>query len=147
MNSYARYAIGALAPAVAWPTLLFSVEYALIAQFTAFIFLYYADANAATRGWVPHWYNTYRFVLTFVVGASIVMSLAARGQVADKIHKRPSHADRVKALRDSQMEDLERQEIEERALRAAQRANEEEEEEEDDDEEEEDGDGEDGDDE
>lgn len=61
-------------------------------------------------------------MLTFVVGMSIVMSLAARGQIADKIHKMPSPADRVKALRDSQLEDLEKAEIEERALRAAQKA-------------------------
>lgn len=121
MNSYGRYAIGVLAPAVAWPTLLFPIEYALIAQFSAFIFLYYADANAVVRGWAPHWYTTYRFVLTFIVGASIVMSLAARGQIADKIHKMPSPADRVKALRDSQLEALEKAEIEERALRAAQK--------------------------
>lgn len=96
------------------------------------------------RGMAPHWYTTYRFVLTFIVGASIVMSLAARGQIADKIHNMPSPADRVKALRDSQLEALEQAEIEERALRAAQRDAE------DEDEEDEDGDedgGEDGDDE
>lgn len=119
MNSYGRYAIGTLAPAVAWPTLLLPIEYALIAQFSAFTFLYYADANAVTRGWVPHWYNTYRFVLTFVVGVSIVISLAARGQIADKIHRMPSPADRVKALRDSQLEALEQEEIEKRAQVAA----------------------------
>jgi hypothetical protein len=115
VNHYGRYAIGTLAPAVAWPTLLLPIEYALIAQFSAFIFLYYADANAVVRGWAPHWYNTYRFVLTFIVGVSIVMSLAARGQVADKIHRMPSPADRVKALRDSQLESLEQEEIEKRA--------------------------------
>lgn len=97
--------------------------------------LYYADANAVVRGMAPHWYTTYRFVLTFVVGASIVMSLAARGQIADKIHNMPSPADRVKALRDSQLEALEQAEIEERALRAAQKDAE------DEDEEDEDGDG------
>lgn len=54
------------------------------------------------------------------------MSLAARGQIADKIHKMPSPADRVQALRDSQREALEQQEIEERALRLAQKEAEEE---------------------
>lgn len=129
MTSYVRYGIGVLAPAIAWPTLLFPIEYALITQFTAFIFLYYADAITVTRGWAPHWYTTYRFVLTFIVGASIVMSLAARGQIADKIHKMPSPADRVKALRESQLEALQQAEIEERAQRAAQKEDEEEEEE------------------
>lgn len=134
MTTYARYAIGVIAPAVAWPTLLFSIEYALITQFTAFIFLYYADANTVIRGWTPHWYTTYRFVLTFIVGASIVMSLAARGQLADKIHKMPSPADRVKALRESQLEALQQAEIEERAQRAAQKEDEDEEDEDEDEE-------------
>jgi hypothetical protein len=134
VNSYGRYAIGTLAPAVAWPTLLLPIEYALIAQFSAFIFLYYADANAVVRGWAPHWYTTYRFVLTFIVGISIVISLAGRGHVADKIHKMPSPADRVKALRDSQFEALEKAEIEERALRMAQGNGEDDEEDEEEDE-------------
>lgn len=56
------------------------------------------------------------------------MSLAARGQIADKIHNMPSPADRVKALRDSQLEALGQAEIEERALRAAQKDAEDEEE-------------------
>ena len=60
------------------------IEYALISQFCAFTFLYFADARAVVRGWAPHWYSTYRFVLTFVVGASIVASLVGRGQIAGK---------------------------------------------------------------
>lgn len=100
---------------MAWPTILLPVEYALIAQFAAFTFLYYADAIAVTRGWAPHWYSTYRFVLTFVVGASIVLTLIGRGQIADKIGRMPGPADRVKALRDSQMESLEQEEREKRA--------------------------------
>ena len=54
-------------------------------------------------------------MLTFVVGASIVISLIGRGQIADKIGKLPGPADRIKALRDSQMESLEREEQEKRA--------------------------------
>ena len=37
---------GVIAPAVAWPTIFMPVEYALITQFTAFTFLYFADARA-----------------------------------------------------------------------------------------------------
>ena len=101
---YRRYAYGVIAPAIAWPTILFPVEYALISQFCAFTFFYFADANAVVRGWAPSWYSTYRFVLTFVVGASIVISLVGRGQIADKINRLPSPADRVKRLRDVQYE-------------------------------------------
>lgn len=114
-QGYRRYAIGVVAPAVAWPTMLLPVEYALITQFLTFNFLYYLDARATVRGWVPQWYTTYRFVLTFVVGASIVVSLIGRGQIADKVGRMPGPADRLKALRDSQMESLEREERERRA--------------------------------
>lgn len=107
---YKRYAYGVVTPAIAWPTILFPVEYALITQFCAFTFLYFADARAVVRGWAPPWYSTYRFVLTFVVGASIVISLVGRGQIADKINRLPSPADRVKRLRDLQFEAAEEEE-------------------------------------
>ena len=116
---YTRYAPGVIAPAVSWPTLLLPIEYALISQFFAFTFLYYADAQAVTKGRTPHWYTTYRFILTFVVGASIVLSLIGRGQIADKISKLLVPADRMKALRDSQMESLEQEERERRAKKVA----------------------------
>ncbi|MCJ1463975.1 hypothetical protein MMC07_002585 [Pseudocyphellaria aurata] len=119
VKGYGRYAYGVIAPAVAWPTLLFSIEYALITQFLTFTFLYYADAQAVVRGWAPHWYSTYRFVLTFVVGTSIVISLIGRGQIADKIGKLPGPADRMKAIRESQQESLEYEEREKRARRVA----------------------------
>jgi hypothetical protein len=103
-QGYPRYSIGIISTALAWPTLLLPAEYALIAQFLVFNFLYYTDARATRRGWAPSWYGVYRFVLTFVVGASIVVSLIGRGQIADKIGKLPSPADRIRALRDSQVE-------------------------------------------
>lgn len=77
------------------------------------------------NGWAPHWYSTYRFVLTFIVGASIVASLIGRGQIADQINRLPSPADRVKKLRDLQYEAAEE---EEKAKRARMIAEEEEEE-------------------
>lgn len=122
-------------PAVAWPTLFFPVEYALISQFMAFTFLYFADARQVVRGLAPEWYSTYRFVLTFIVGASIVASLIGRGEIADKINKLPGPADRIRALRESQVQYLSE---EEKAREAKLLANEdedddEEEEEEDDD--------------
>lgn len=98
---------------------MFPIEYALISQFLTFTFLYYADAKAVVAGWAPHWYSTYRFVLTFIVGSSIVISLIGRGQIADKISRLPGPADRMKALRDSQLESLEYEEREKRARRVA----------------------------
>ena len=74
------------------------VEYALISQFLAFNFLYYTDARAKTRGWCPPWYGIYRFVLTFIVGGSIVISLIGRGQIADRVGRPPGVADRIRAL-------------------------------------------------
>jgi hypothetical protein len=95
---YRRYAAGVIAPAVAWPTLMFPVEYALISQFLAFTFLYYNDARAAAAGRAPHWYGMYRFVLTFVVGASIVATLIGREQIQQTITSEHSIKDKINAL-------------------------------------------------
>ncbi|GIC90758.1 DUF3429 domain-containing protein [Aspergillus udagawae] len=97
-HGYRRYAAGVIAPAVAWPTLLLPVEYALISQFLAFTFLYYNDARAAAHGRAPHWYGMYRFVLTFVVGASIVASLIGREQIANTISTEHTITDKINAL-------------------------------------------------
>ncbi|KAF1998260.1 hypothetical protein P154DRAFT_439485 [Amniculicola lignicola CBS 123094] len=109
-HGYKRYAIGVVAPAVAWPTILMPVEYALITQFMAFTVLYYVDTRAATRGWTPSWYGIYRFVLTFIVGASIVLSLVGRGEVADHIKGIPGAVDRMKNLKDDAQQALSHQE-------------------------------------
>ena len=103
---------------MAWPTLLLPAEVGLISQFLAFTFLYYADARASVRGWAPPWYATYRFVLTFVVGASIVASLIGRGQIADLITAPSGPADRMRALRESQLEELEATDAEAKARAA-----------------------------
>ncbi|PGH18614.1 hypothetical protein AJ79_00393 [Helicocarpus griseus UAMH5409] len=95
---YRRYAIGVIAPAVAWPTLFMPAEYALISQFCAFTFLYYNDARAAVKGWTPSWYHMYRFVLTFVVGASIVLSLVGRESLAMQFESRNDLSEKLKEL-------------------------------------------------
>lgn len=114
-KGYPRYAIGVVATAAAWPTLLLSAEMGLISQFLTFVLLYFVDARAATIGWAPSWYSTYRFVLTFAVGAAIVLSLVGRGQIADKVTRAPGPADRMRALRESQVNALEEEEEERRA--------------------------------
>jgi hypothetical protein len=99
-----------MAPAIAWPTTLLPVEYALITQFLAFNFLYYADARASRRGWAPPWYGTYRFVLTFVVGAAIVLSLIGRGEIGGRVARAPSAVSRVRAQREGMQEEFAREE-------------------------------------
>jgi len=113
-HSYRRYVYGVIAPAVAWPTIFMPVEYALITQFLAFNFLYFADARATVRGWFPEWYSVYRFVLTFFVGASIVVSLIGRGQIVKSDSTLKSPVDYIKKDRDMQWEALEREEKERR---------------------------------
>lgn len=103
--------------------MLMPVETALITQFLAFNFLYFTDARATVRGWCPPWYSTYRFVLTFFVGASIVISLIGRGQIV-KVHEGPdgklsfgslsSPAAGMKKLKDQEWENLENEEKERR---------------------------------
>jgi hypothetical protein len=44
-QGYKRYAIGVVAPMVAWSTLLMPIEGALIAQFLGFTGLYYVDTS------------------------------------------------------------------------------------------------------
>jgi hypothetical protein len=106
--------IGVLAPAVAWPSVLLPVQYALIAQFLAFNFLYYADSRACRRGWAPPWYGTYRFVLTFIVGAAIVVSLIGRGELIGRVGQVPGPIDRVRATQ--AMQEKFKQEEEHRRL-------------------------------
>lgn len=84
-QGYKRYAIGVAAPAVAWSTILMPIEGALITQFFGFVALYYVDVRATKMGWTPDWYRTYRFILTAIVGASIVLTLVGRGELPDHI--------------------------------------------------------------
>lgn len=57
--------------------------------------------------------------MTFIVGSAIVISLIGRGHIADRIGKLPGPADRVKALRDAQLGQLEEEEKERRRRAAA----------------------------
>jgi hypothetical protein len=87
-----RYAIGVAAPAVAWPTLLMPLEFALTSQFAAFAGLYFVDARMAVRGWAPRWYAPYRFLLTAVVGAAIGVTLIGRAKISDDARKSATRA-------------------------------------------------------
>ena len=48
----------------------------------------------------------YRFILTFIVGVSIVISLIGRGEVSSEVGRMPGAVDRVKALREGSEEKL-----------------------------------------
>lgn len=100
---------------MAWPTLLLPVEHALISQFLAFTFLYYADARSSARGHAPPWYGMYRFVLTFVVGASIVASLVGREQIANTLTTEHTIKDKINALLFLQQKEKEEAEARRRA--------------------------------
>jgi Protein of unknown function (DUF3429) len=110
-TGYKRYWPGVLAPAIAWPTTLMPYETALITQFLAFNWLYFNDSQAASRGLAPSWYGIYRFVLTFVVGASIVASLIGRGQIVEMVGQPSNILTKVRELRDEQTRLAEEEEI------------------------------------
>ncbi|GIZ45734.1 hypothetical protein CKM354_000888800 [Cercospora kikuchii] len=116
---WSRYSIGVIGTALAWPTILLPVEYALISQFLIFNYMYYKDSRACRAGWAPAWYGVYRFALTFIVGAAIVLSLIGRGQVSDRIGRLPGPADRVKQLRDHQAAEAENEEEQRRKFLAS----------------------------
>ncbi|EON96069.1 putative mitochondrial inner membrane protein 1 protein [Phaeoacremonium minimum UCRPA7] len=113
-----RYAMGVIAPAVAWPTLLMPVQFALTAQFLAFTALYGADTRATYRGWAPPWYGTYRFVLTFIVGGAILISLIGREKIGadrprlsnlrEKLHKTGTESEKYVNWEKLEQEEKER---------------------------------------
>jgi hypothetical protein len=79
------------------------IEGALITQFLGFVALYYVDIRATMLGWTPAWYRTYRFILTMIVGASIVLTLIGRGELPDHI---PGATHRAKVFREGSEEQL-----------------------------------------
>ncbi|RPB03920.1 hypothetical protein L873DRAFT_1667945 [Choiromyces venosus 120613-1] len=113
-HGYRRYALSVLAPVLAWPTILLPFHYALITQFLGFTGMYFADSTVTGWGWAPPWYMTYRFILTLVVGASIVATLIGRGQIGGQVSKAPGPASYLQELRDSQWENLQKEEDERR---------------------------------
>lgn len=109
--------MGVLAPMLAWPTMALPVQFALTAQFAAFTFMYFFDARATTKGWTPQWYGTYRFVLTFIVGGAILISLIGREKIgADQPRltglREKFHKEGHDTLADHEWEKLEEKELE-----------------------------------
>ncbi|KAA8910257.1 hypothetical protein FN846DRAFT_939608 [Sphaerosporella brunnea] len=115
-HPYRRYTIGIIAPALAWPTILLPLDYAMLTQFIGFVGMYFMDAQACAMGWTPNWYSTYRFILTFVVGACIIMTLIGRGQIGDAITPAVGARRHLEEIRQVQREHVKREE-EERSSR------------------------------
>lgn len=112
-----RYGMGVLAPMLAWPTMALPVQFALTAQFAAFTFMYFFDARATTKGWTPQWYGTYRFVLTFIVGSALLISLIGREKIgADQPRltglREKFHKEGHDTLAEHEWEKLEEKELE-----------------------------------
>jgi len=118
-HPYRRYTIGILAPALAWPTVLLPLDYALLTQFVGFVGMYFADSQATTWGWAPRWYTTYRFILTFVVGACIIMTLVGRGQIGEAIAPTEGARKHLADIRMQQRENMQKEEDERIARIAA----------------------------
>jgi len=119
---YKRYAIGILAPLLSWPTTFFlAYDTALATQFLGFTGMYFADALATKWGWAPHWYTNYRFILSFIVGGCIVVTLIARTKIGDQSagHATLEKNQYFRHLQQIQSSELaeEEKEIQERAAR------------------------------
>lgn len=98
-HPYQRYLLGILAPALAWPTVFMQYDIALLTQFLGFTGMYFADSRATTLGLAPRWYTTYRFLLTFIVGACIVMTLIGRSRIGENSSSSDAPQERVHKLR------------------------------------------------
>jgi len=75
-KGYARLILGATPVVFAWSTLALEPTSALIAQWSGFMALWYADLKVTTAGWTPKWYSQYRFYLSLLVGSCIIATLA-----------------------------------------------------------------------
>ncbi|KAH9930258.1 uncharacterized protein B0H18DRAFT_994021 [Fomitopsis serialis] len=76
-KSYRRLVLGACPVVFGWSTLALQPVEALIAQWVAFTWLWWADLRATNAGWAPGWYSQYRFYLTLLAGTCIIGTLAA----------------------------------------------------------------------
>ncbi|KAF3905363.1 hypothetical protein ABW21_db0200859 [Orbilia brochopaga] len=130
---YRRYFLGILAPALAWPTVFMQYDIALLTQFLGFTGMYFADARATTLGWAPRWYMSYRFLLTFIVGACIVVTLISRNATGagreitqglmDRVHKqRQIEGMELSRTEQRRLVQQERREIQAKAEEAKQKA-------------------------
>ncbi|KAG7575272.1 hypothetical protein FFLO_00436 [Filobasidium floriforme] len=74
-QGYKRLALGVVPVLMAWPTTFMTHGVSLAVQWAGFTGMWLLDQRASTHGWTPHWYSTYRFYLSIVVGFSIIATL------------------------------------------------------------------------
>ena len=72
-------------------------------------------ADEVASGRAPAWYGMYRFVLTFIVGASIVASLVGREQISGTLTGEHTIQDKINALIFLQKKEKEEAEARKRA--------------------------------
>jgi len=75
-QGYRRLMIGTLPLLFAFPTVFLSHGVALASQWVGFTLTWFMDQRAASNGWTPPWFATYRFYLSIIVGFSIIGTLA-----------------------------------------------------------------------
>lgn len=102
-----RYIYGAAPALIAWPSILLPVDFALIAHFITFTGVWFADSAAARSGFAPGWYNQYRFLLTFIVCSSILLTLIVSGWLGDPQQATP-HSSRLESLREEEVKQFEK---------------------------------------
>lgn len=102
-----RYIYGAAPALIAWPSILLPLDFALVAHFITFTGVWFADAAAARKGYAPGWYNQYRFLLTFIVCSSILLTLIVSGWLGDPQQATPSSS-RLETLREEEVKQLEK---------------------------------------
>ncbi|KAK8854653.1 hypothetical protein IAR55_003392 [Kwoniella newhampshirensis] len=73
---YRRLALGIVPVLFAWPTTFLTHGTALAVQWMGFTGQWFLDQRASSAGWTTHWYSTYRFYLSIIVGFSIIGTLA-----------------------------------------------------------------------
>lgn len=102
-----RYLLGATPALIAWPSVLLPVDLALIAHFVTFTGVWFADSAAARKGYAPGWYNQYRFLLTFIVCSSILLTLIVSGWLGDPQQATP-HSSRLESLREDEVKQFDK---------------------------------------
>ncbi|ORY77299.1 hypothetical protein BCR37DRAFT_382759 [Protomyces lactucae-debilis] len=100
-TGYRRLLYAAVPSLVAWTSIMLPVDYALVTHFLGFTGLWFADSAAARRGFAPAWYIQYRFLLTFIVCSSILLTLIVSGWLGDPAQA-TAHSSRLENLREEQ---------------------------------------------
>ena len=83
-GDHARYLVGIFPVLVGWTSLLLTSvpQIALLTQLAGFFAIWAGDQRLTAMGWCPKFYSTYRFILSAVVGSSIMLTLIGNAYYA-----------------------------------------------------------------